>query len=102
MYSSLAKDYKNAVKNENVESRSDLCARVFHMKLQEILRCIQIEMIFRKSIPYVRVIAFQKRALPNAHCILFLDKASKDELYGPEYVDIMTSAEIPLENDTEL
>jgi len=48
------------------------------------------------------VIEFQKRGLPHAHCIFFLDRTSKNNLRRPENVDNIISAEIPPVSDNEL
>lgn len=55
-----SKNTKKLLQNQKVEHRPDHCARVFHMKLQEIIRSIQVEEIFGKGIAHVQVIEFQK------------------------------------------
>ncbi|CDF36188.1 ATP dependant DNA helicase PIF1 [Chondrus crispus] len=63
--------------NQTPQDRLDLCARVFLIK-------------------------FQKRGLPHAHVVFFLDEVSKNDLRNPENVDRIISAEIPSAQDPEL
>ncbi|CDF35745.1 ATP dependant DNA Helicase Pif1 [Chondrus crispus] len=63
--------------NQTPQDRPDLCARVF-------------------------LIEFQKRGLPHAHVLFFLDEVSKNDLRNPENVDRIISAEIPSPQDPEL
>lgn len=72
------------------------------MKLREVMGCIQVEVKFGKVIAHVWFIEFQKRGLPNAHCTSFLDKAFKDKLKEPEYVDTTISANIPSKSNPDL
>ncbi len=58
--------------------------------------------IFGEVVAHVRVIEFQKRGLPHAHCIFILDQASKSVLRNPVRVDTVISAELPPEDDDEL
>lgn len=67
-----------------------------------MIHCTQVEDILGNVIAYMRVIEFQKIVFPHAHCICFLDNASKDNLINPEYLDTMISAEIPAESYQEL
>lgn len=61
--------FRKLFHNQNDEDRHDICARVFHMKLQEMMHSIQIKEIFGKVVAYFRVIEFQKMGLPHAHYI---------------------------------
>jgi PIF1-like helicase/Helitron helicase-like domain at N-terminus len=73
--------------------RPDLTARVFHIKLQEMLKDLNINQWFGKVIAYVYVVEFQKRGLPHAHILLIL--ASEDKIRSVEKYDSIVSAEIP-------
>src|SRR5919206_3287641 len=65
--------------NQNAADRPDLTARVFHIKLQELLKDLNINHWFGKVIAYVYVVEFQKRGLPHAHILLIL--APEDKIY---------------------
>ncbi len=58
--------------------------------------------IFGEVVAHVRVIEFQKRGLPHAHCIFILHQASKNALRNRARVDTVISAELPPENDDDL
>ena len=57
---------------------------------------------FGVIVAHVSVIEFQKRGLPHAHIILFLDDRAKHNIQNPEYVDEIISAEIPPLSDPVL
>lgn len=57
--------------------RPDLVARVFHMKLQELMTDLKDRKIFGTVMGYISVIEFQKRGLPHAHILLIVDNQSK-------------------------
>ncbi|XP_028752023.1 uncharacterized protein LOC114711760, partial [Neltuma alba] len=69
-----------------------LC-RVFHIKLKALMDTIKKKKIFGTVIADVHTIEFQKRGLPHAHILLFLDQ--RDQPKYPEDVDRVISAEIP-------
>ena len=73
--------------------RPDLCARVFRMYLDELLKDLTKRQFLGKVVAHIYVIEFQKRGLPHAHILLILD--SEDKPHTPTDVDRMTSAEIP-------
>ena len=52
--------------------RPDLTSRVFHIKLQELLKDLCTKQCLGKVIAYVYVVEFQKRGLPHAHILLIL------------------------------
>ena len=81
------------------DDRPDLCNRVFKMKLRILLQYLKNEEPFGRMIAHVSVIEFQKRGLPHAHIILFLDNRAKNNLQNPEEVDKLISAEIPPNSD---
>ncbi len=87
---------------QSPQDRPDLCARVFMLKLQALMEIVIQDKIFGKVIAHVRVVEFQKRGLPHAHCIFILDEFSKNSLRNPEKVDEIISAEIPCEEDAHL
>jgi hypothetical protein len=75
------------------DDRPDLVARVFAMKLKEMLREIRHDDIFGTHVADVYTVEFQKRGLPHAHIIVFLD--SNSQFNTPEKIDEVVSAEIP-------
>src|ERR1043165_9077961 len=79
--------------NQNAIDRPDLTARVFHMKLQELLKDLLQNNKLGKVIAYIYVIEFQKRGLPHAHILLIL--APEDKLRSTDDYDSIVSAEIP-------
>ena len=79
--------------NQNAIDRPDLTARVFHIKLQELLKDLNTNHWFGKVVAYVYVVEFQKRGLPHAHILLIL--APEDKIHSIEKYDSIVSAEIP-------
>ncbi|CAB5176430.1 unnamed protein product [Rhizophagus irregularis] len=79
--------------HQSAVDRPDLTARVFHMKLQELLKDLLHNHCLGKVIAYIYVIEFQKRGLPHAHFLLILAPESK--LRSTEDYNSIVSAEIP-------
>jgi len=73
--------------------RPELVARVFNLKLQELMQNIEREQVFGKIEAYVYVVEFQKRGLPHAHILVVLQEVYK--LREAEDVDRFVRAEIP-------
>lgn len=82
---------------ENMEpyqtDRPDLIARVFALKLNELLSDICKMHIFGKVIAKIHVIEFQKRGLPHCHMLIIL--ADDDKIRDRDDIDTIVSAEIP-------
>ncbi|CAL8069739.1 unnamed protein product [Orchesella dallaii] len=80
---------------QRAENRPDLVARVFKLKLQQLLEdiCAKEKSLFGKVIAKIYVIEFQKRGLPHAHILIILDK--NDKLDTVEKIDHVVKAEIP-------
>ena len=72
--------------------RPDLIARVFRLKIQELLADLR-NGLFGKYAGHVYTIEYQKRGLPHMHLLLFLDQSVKFDT--PERVDEVVCAEIP-------
>ncbi|KAI9124888.1 hypothetical protein K1719_004215 [Acacia pycnantha] len=70
-----------------------ILSRVFHMKLDKLMRILKDEKILGSIKADVYTVEFQKRGLPHAHIILWLFEA--DKLTSPFDVDQLISAEIP-------
>ena len=73
--------------------RPDLCAQVFKMKLKVIIEEIYKKGIFGKAVAYIYTIEFQKRGLPHAHILVFLE--SKDKILTPADIDTTIRAYWP-------
>ena len=80
--------------------RPDIVARVFHIKLQELMKDLTKKSIFGKAVAWVYVIEFQKRGLPHAHILLNVDRTCK--LRSGDDVDQVISAEFPNEKEDPL
>ncbi|XP_023239126.1 LOW QUALITY PROTEIN: uncharacterized protein LOC111637795 [Centruroides sculpturatus] len=80
---------------EKSEFRPDLVARVFHLKLKQLLDDItnRRKSLFGKVLAHVHVIEFQKRGLPHAHILIILD--TDEKITTPEDIDKIVKAEIP-------
>ena len=78
---------------EYANDRPDLVARVFHLKLRELLKDITERNVLGKSIANVHVIEFQKRGLPHVHLLLHLSE--EDKLTEAEDIDSLICAELP-------
>ncbi|XP_071579754.1 uncharacterized protein [Temnothorax nylanderi] len=70
--------------------RHDIVARVFQLKVQQLMKTITKKDIFGQVRCYMFSIEWQKRGLPHAHILIWLvDKIRSDE------IDSIISAEIP-------
>ncbi|CDF40383.1 ATP dependant DNA helcase [Chondrus crispus] len=88
--------------NQTPQNRPDLCARVFRLKMKDLMSLVINEKVFGTVVAHIRVIEFQKRGLPHAHVVFFLNEVSKNDLRTPENVDRIISAGIPSAQDPEL
>ena len=77
-------------------NRSDLLARVFKLKLKELLEDITLHHVLGKVVAKIHVIEFKKRGLPHCHLLIHLHP--DDKLRNSEDVDHIISAEIPDQN----
>ncbi len=93
---------RSLVPRQSPRDRLDLSARVFSLKLKALIEAVIKDKIFGEVVAHVRVIEFQKRGLPHAHCIFILDQGSKNALRIPARVDTVISAELPPEDHDEL
>ncbi|MEG1462959.1 MAG: helitron helicase-like domain-containing protein, partial [Anaerorhabdus sp.] len=58
---------------QSASDRPDLVARVFDLKVKELLNDLRYKNIFGPYKGLVRTIEYQKRGLPHLHLLLFLD-----------------------------
>jgi len=85
---------------ETPNNRPDIVVRVFHAKVQELMRLICKVEIFGVVKAFLYTVEFQKRGLPHIHLLLTLDDNSK--FRNPEDIDKVVSAEIPDPSNKEL
>ncbi|KAF9252433.1 hypothetical protein L218DRAFT_887720, partial [Marasmius fiardii PR-910] len=84
----------NGGKIQEYSDRPDIVARVFNLKLNQLLRDIIKEEIFGKVVGLVYTIEFQKRSgLCHAHILVFLD--TEWRVITVEQVDKISCARIP-------
>ena len=74
--------------------RPDLVARVFHLKKEEMIRCIIKDHILGFTLSWVHTIEFQTLGLPHMHFLIWVDWDSKiitlenvDSLISPAFQD---------------
>ena len=92
---------ENLLPGQRASDRPDIVARVFHMKLTELLDDITKRHIFGVTIADLHVIEFQKRGLPHAHMLFIL--RSEDKVHNVTDIDKIVCAEIPnKDTDPEL
>ena len=77
---------------EEAQNRSDLIARIFKAKLEELKKELFNKEIFGPIAAYVYVIEFQKRGLLHVHFLIILRSNSK--IIAPEAFDRIISAEV--------
>lgn len=78
---------------QNASDCPDLVARVFDLKVRELLKDIKVKQIFGSYRGLVRTVEYQKRGLPHLHLLLFLD--STMAINTKEQIDQVISAEFP-------
>lgn len=63
------------------------------MKLNELINDLTKKHVLGKTNGYMYTVEFQKRGLPHAHILLFLD--AEDQVWSPDHYDALISAELP-------
>ena len=89
---------ENLLPGQRASDRPDIVARVFHMKLSELLGDITKRHVLGVTVADLHVIEFQKRGLPHAHMLFIL--RSEDKIRNSSDIDRIVCAEIP-NKDTE-
>lgn len=84
---------RELLSHQAATDRPDLTARVFHIKLREMMKDLCERHWLGRVISYIYVVEFQKRGLPHAHILLILDSESK--IRSVDKYDSIVSAEIP-------
>ena len=77
--------------------RPDLVARVFNLKIRDLLDQIKHKQVFGPWRDWEWTIEYQKRGLPHLHLLLFLQTDA--QFLTPSYIDRIISAELPTEDD---
>jgi len=85
---------RNLLPGQSATDVPHLIARAFNLRKKQLLETLKDG--FGQAVATVHVIEFQKRGLPHAHILLFLDEKSKCKV--PEQYDDIISAEIPEDN----
>ncbi|GKC59340.1 DNA helicase PIF1/RRM3 [Tanacetum coccineum] len=78
---------------QKLHDRPEIWTRVFKIKLTELLHDLTQKHVFGESRTVVYVIEFQKRGLPHAHILLWLEEHCKCKT--PSEVDDIILAEMP-------
>ncbi len=87
-------EISNAMKYDHSNSnRPDIIARVFKVKLTELLDDLVCKAIFGVVLANVHVVEFQKRGLPHAHMLMIVREHDKPKT-ADDY-DKIVSAELP-------
>ncbi|KAG2217967.1 hypothetical protein INT45_001401 [Circinella minor] len=73
--------------------RPDICSRVFHIKITEMMAHIKESNCFGRVVGYVATVEFQKRGLPHVHILLILHH--QDRPRNPADYDHFVCAELP-------
>lgn len=74
--------------------RADLTARIFQLKLKELLRDLMERHVLGEIQAHTYVIEFQKRGLPHAHILIIADS---DDAITEANIDDAVQAVIPVE-----
>jgi hypothetical protein len=82
------------------QDRPDLIARVFRLKLKNLMNFLVNDKFLGTVLGHIHVIEFQKRGLPHAHILLIV--ADEDKPRTVDDIDKVVCAEIPDGSDPEL
>jgi Helitron helicase-like domain at N-terminus len=78
---------------QQASDRPDIVCRVFHQKLRAFLKDLEKLPLFGKTIARVHVIEFQKRGLPHAHILIWVENEHQPR--DSDQIDAVIRAEIP-------
>ena len=71
------KDIQNELGGTTFNNRPDIVARVFNIKVKDLLKDVVEGEIFGKVLYYFYVVEFQKRGLPHIHLLVSLEEEDK-------------------------
>jgi hypothetical protein len=83
--------------NQTAADRPDLVARVFNLKVRDLLDQIRHKGVFGPWLGWVWTIEYQKRGLPHLHLLVFLK--TDHQFLTAANIDRFISAEIPTDDD---
>lgn len=75
---------------QKAQHRHDLVARVFYLKVKQLMKLLTKGSIFESCRCHMYSIEWQKRGLPHVHILLWLEEKMK-----PDMIDKVICAEIP-------
>ena len=75
------------------EDRNDITARVFNLKMNELLEDLITQHVLGRTVAHTYVIEYQKRGLPHAHILLIMDP--EDLPRTNQEIDACVCAELP-------
>ena len=78
---------------EQPGNRPEVLAKVFKIRLDALMHDLLKRQVLGKVIGHFYVIEYQKRGLPHAHILLFMEK--EDLPSSPEVIDTVICAELP-------
>ena len=85
--------------DQKAADRPDLIARVFNLKVKDLLDQIRHKEVFGPWLGWIWPIEYQKRGLPHLHLLVFLK--TDHQFLTAANIDRFISAEIPTENDVQ-
>ncbi|OMO61834.1 DNA helicase PIF1, ATP-dependent [Corchorus capsularis] len=83
----------NMIPGQHPEDRPDIVVRVFRLKLRMLMNDLVKNEYFGRTIASLYTVEFQKRGLPHAHILLWLDTSWS--LITTQFIDKYISAELP-------
>ncbi|OMP04886.1 DNA helicase PIF1, ATP-dependent [Corchorus olitorius] len=86
------------IPGQRPEDRPDIVARVFKLKVDDLMEDLMKNDYFDKAIAVTYTIEFQKRGLPHVHILLWLENSAS--FRTPARIDQFISAELP-DNHTD-
>ena len=78
---------------QKAADRPDFVARVFHLKLQALLKELTVDGVLGRAVAWHWVIEFQKRGFPHARILLTISPL--DRCRSPDDIDSRVAAELP-------
>ncbi len=86
-------EIKTEIDRQPAANRFDITNRVFSKKLEALIEDLFTHNVLGIAVAKLYVIEFQKRGLPHAHILIFLDRNSNPK--SPEAVNRVVTSEVP-------